>query len=124
MRLLLFEKKKNTRKMAVWVLIRLYHTVDQFWNNVFDFISTKSGIDLISTNKHKQFGFQKKENDFYFINGLILCARFFIYRCKYSETIPNMLQYFNMPNCIRTSEHCIAKRNNKLTSHMRKWSLL
>ena len=98
--------------------------VDQFWNNVFDFISTKSGIDLICNSKHKLFEFQEKGNEFCFINGLLLCARFLIYRCKYSKIIPNMLQYFNLLNCMRASEHSIAKRNNKLTSHIRKWSFL
>ena len=94
--------------------------VDQFWNNVFDFISIKSGIDLICNSKHKLFGFQKMENEFCFTNGLLLCARFLIYRCKYSKTMPNMLQYFNVLNCMRASEDCVAKRNDKLTSHMRK----
>ena len=86
--------KKKTRKMAVWVLIHLYHAVDQFWNNVFDFISTKSVIDLICNNKHKQFGFQEKENYSYFINGLLLCARFLIYRCKYSKTRRGLNSFF------------------------------
>ena len=99
-------------------------TVDQFWNNVFDFISTRSGIDLIRNKKYKLFGFQENGNEFYFISGLPIRTRFLIYRCKYSKTTPNMLQYFNMLNCIKASEHCIAKRNNKLTSHVRKWSLL
>jgi len=31
-----------------------------------------------------------------FINSLLFSARFLIYRCKYSGTKPNMLQYFNL----------------------------
>ena len=58
---------------------------------LFDFILTKNGIDLVCNNKHKLFGFQEKGNDLYFINESLLCARFLIYRCKYSKTIPNML---------------------------------
>ena len=98
--------------------------VNQFWTNIFNFISIKNDNDLVCNNKHKLFEFQEKRNNIYFINGSLLCARFLICRCKYSKIIPNMLQYVNMLNCIRASEHCITKRNNKLTSHMRKWSLL
>ena len=94
--------------------------VHQFWNNVFDFISTKSGIDLICNSKHRLFGFQEKGNEFCFINELLLCARFLIYRCKYSKTMPNMLQYFNVLNSMRIFEHCIAKSNNILASNFRK----
>ena len=62
---------------------------------MFDFILTRSGIDLVSNNKHELFELQKKGNEYYFINGLLLCSRFFIYQCKYSE----------------------------ITSHIKKWSI-
>ena len=44
----------------------------------------------------------------------MLVARFFIYRCKFSKTKPNMLEYFNVLNMIKKSEYIIAKRNNSI----------
>ena len=51
----------------------------------------------------------------------MLVARFFIYRCKYSKSKPNMLKYFNELNMIKTSEYIIAKRNKSLAEHYKKW---
>ena len=44
----------------------------------------------------------------------MLVARFFIYRCKYSKSKPNMLEYFNELNMNKKSEYIIAKRNKKV----------
>ena len=41
----------------------------------------------------------------------MLVARFFIHRCKYSNSKPNMLEYFNVLNMIKKPEYIIAKRN-------------
>jgi len=72
------------------------------------------------------FGFQLQNNceKELFINSLLLSARFLIYRCKYSGTKPNMLQYFNLLNNIKSTEYLIAKRNNKIAIHFRKWAYL
>ena len=47
----------------------------------------------------------------------MLVARFFIYRCKYSKSKPNMLEYFNKLNIIKKFEFLIAKRNKSLAEH-------
>ena len=65
---------------------------------------------LIRNNKHKLFGFQEKGNEFDRINGMLLCGRFLIYRCKHSKSIASMLQCFNVLNCTRGSEFSAAKR--------------
>ena len=52
----------------------------------------------------------------------MLVARFFIYRCKYSKSKPNMLEYFfSELNINKKSEHIIAKRNKSLAEHYKKW---
>ena len=52
----------------------------------------------------------------------MLVARFFIYRCKYSKSKPNMLEYFNELNMNKKSEYIIiAKRNKSLAEHYKKW---
>jgi len=49
-----------------------------------------------------------------FVNGLFLCARFLNYRCKHSNSHPEMIQYFNMINRVRKkTEYVIAKKEIK-----------
>ena len=47
----------------------------------------------------------------------MLVARFFIYRCNYSKSKPNMLEYFNELNMNKKSEYIKAKRNESLDEH-------
>ena len=48
----------------------------------------------------------------------MLVARFFIYRCKYSKSKPNMLEYFNELKLNKKSEYIIAK---SLAEYYKKW---
>ena len=54
--------------------------VENFWKDIEDWISTKFGVNIVLSS----------------VNSLLLSARFLIYRCKYSNTKPNMLQYFTV----------------------------
>ena len=98
--------------------------VDIFWNDIFDWLSVKFHCDFNLEHRHKLFGFEGKNSIFQFLNGLLLYARFLIYRCKYSKLRPNMMQYFNLIDSIKHSEYFIAKMKNKLDLHFRKWSYL
>ena len=40
-------------------------------------------------------GFEIKNRFFSIRKGLLFCARFLVYRCKHSESKPDVLQYFN-----------------------------
>ena len=51
----------------------------------------------------------------------MLVVRFFLYRCKYSKSKPNMLEYFNELNMNKKFEYIIAKRNKSLAEHYKKW---
>ena len=51
----------------------------------------------------------------------MLVTRFFINRCNYSKSKPNMLEYFNELSMIKKYEHTIAKRNKSLAEHYKKW---
>ena len=59
----------------------------------------------------------------------LLCPRrhmrqsffWFVANCKYSNTKPNVLQYFNSLSITKQTEYIIAKKNSKLDKHFRKW---
>ena len=94
--------------------------VDCFCNNIRDWISAKLKVNIKLSRIHKLFGFQENRMDCKFLNNLMLVARFFIYRCKYSKSKPNMLEYFNELNMIKRSEYIKAKRNKSLAEHYKK----
>jgi len=41
----------------------------------------------------------------------------------YNTTViaPNMPRYFHLINNVKSTEYLVANRNNKLTTHNRKW---
>ena len=84
--------------------------VDCFWNEIGDWISAKLQVNIKLYKIHKLFGFQENCIDYKFLNNLMLVARLFIYRCKYSKSKPNMLKYFNLLKIIKKYEYIIAKK--------------
>ena len=87
-------------------------------------LSTRLRTNIVLRKQHMLFGFDHKGIIFCFFNGLLICARFLIYRCKYSKSKPDMLQNFNLINLANTLEYIIAKQNNKLCIHFKIWILL
>ena len=72
-----------------------------FWKNVSEFISSRLRTNIVLRKQHMLFGFDHKDIIFCFLNGLLRCARFLIYRCIYSKSKPDMLQYFNLSNLVK-----------------------
>ena len=88
-------------------------------------MSSRLRTNIVLRKQHMLFGFDHKGIFVVvFLSQLLLCARFLIYRCKYSKSKPDMLQYFNLINLVKQSEYIIAKQNNKLSVHFKKWKLL
>ena len=86
--------------------------VEHFWKDIEDWISTKLRVNIVLSSVNKLFGFQEKGVGFQFLNSLLLSARFLMYRCKYSNTKPNMLQYFNSLSITKQTEYIIAKKKS------------
>ena len=91
--------------------------VDDFWKDLSDWLSIKLCHDFNLENRHKLFGIEDCNGIFQLVNGLLLYARFLIYRCKYSKSIPNMAQCYSLHNSVKKSEYIIAKKLNKMALH-------
>ena len=87
-----------------------FKIVVSFWNNVSEFISSRLRTNIVLRKQHMLFSFDQKGVIFCFLNGLLICARFLIYRCKYSKSKPDMLQYYNSINLVKKSEYIIANK--------------
>ena len=84
--------------------------VENFWKDIEDWILTKLRLNIALSSVNKLFGFQEKGVGSQFLNSLLLYARFLIYRCKYFNTKPNILQYFNSLSNTKQTEYIIAKK--------------
>ena len=59
--------------------------------------------------------------DFAILNHLILIAKSFIYICKLSKTKPTLRVFFEKNKLVYYIERKIAKRNDRLHKHYKKW---
>ena len=81
-----------------------------FWQDLPYWLLIKLLHDFYLQNQHKLFGFENCNGVVQFVNGLLIYARFLIYRSKYSDSRPDMAQYFILFDSIKQSEYVIAKR--------------
>ena len=91
--------------------------VKKFGKDIEDWILAILRCHIVLSNLNKVFGFQEENIGFQFLNSLLLSVRFLIYRCKYSYTKPNMLQYFNFVYITKQSEYIIAEKNNQVDEY-------
>ena len=84
--------------------------IEKFWKDIEDWISAILRCHIVLSNFNKLFGFREKSIGFQFLSSLLFSAQFLMYRCKYSYTKPNMLQYFNFLYIAKQSEYVIAKK--------------
>ena len=111
-----------SRNIASKVVVSFFHRdITKICNCIYiygDWISAKLKVNIKLYKFNKLFGFEENCVDYKFLNNLMLVARFFIYRSKYSKSKPNMLEYFNELNMIHNlSEYILAKRNKNLAEH-------
>ena len=56
------------------------------------------------------------------VTFLILCCKFYIYRCKFQEVSPNFVAFKRFLLTKRKTEYCIAYKKGKLSNHFKKWA--
>ena len=56
-----------------------------------------------------------------FITFLFLLLKYYIYTCKFQERKSSFVSYKAYVNSIKELEYSIAKKNNRLPVHFKKW---
>ena len=87
------------------------------WIDLFNIIRSKEDSDFIATPFEKVFGIQDNK----FITYLFLCLKYYIYICKFQNKFPNFTHFINFLKDNRQTEYYIAKRQDKLSLHLKKW---
>jgi len=67
------------------------------------------------------FGVLNDNGDFAILNHLILIPKYFIYKCKLNKTKPILRVFFEKIKLVYHIERKIAKRNDRLHKHYKKW---
>ena len=74
--------------------------------------------------------FQKKcicfgvNNSNYIVNNVLLLAKFYIFRCKIQNDIPNINAILNLMKYTEKIEAIVARNKNKYNLHLKKWDKL
>lgn len=93
------------------------------WDQLQMLIEIKTGDEFIFSNFQKMFGVQMEDSEHYeAINFLILCLKFYIYRCKFQKINPNFQAYKNLVKVKLNTEYKIAESRDKLSKHFKKFS--
>ena len=88
-----------------------------------DFIGNKTDENFKFSQFQKMFGLDIEDSDHKnTINFLILCMKFYIYRCKFQKVTPNFQAYKNLVNIKFNTEYKIAENKGKLSNHFKKFS--
>lgn len=90
------------------------------WTEIENIFRLKSGQDFQLNNFNKIFGICKN-NLFTYI---ILCTKFFIYRCKFQDKKPHVNGLKSFIGTQKDIEHNIAKKRDKLSLHLNKWAFV
>ena len=113
------------RYRIYWAFIFSCKVASDFWKHVLSWLRG-NGIQ-INTLKETDLIFGKFDNtdDFILINHMLLLGKFYLYssRCQKSG-LPNLSAFIARTKRIYNIEHHIARENNELFQHLKKWEKL
>ena len=113
-----YRREYSSQKMAqqVW-------NVSMFWNDlksVFDSFNITIRFDIMNV----LFGILDTDNISILVNYIILESKYFIYRCKLNKGCLCVRLLVDKFKKTFQTERFIAKRNNKIHFHDKKWKPL
>ena len=91
-----------------------------FWTDLEVFLTEKQ-ITVRLDYTIISFGYTDWSSYSYLLNFIIIYAKYFIFKSKYSNTIPLFSNFKNYLRYIESVEKVIASVKGKLTQHNEKW---
>ena len=92
-----------------------------FWLAFSSWISEQNIYMETLTLINLLFGVFNDNKYFAILNHFILIAKYFIYKCKWTKTKPTLRVFFEKIKLVYHMERKIAKRNDRLQKHYKKW---
>ena len=94
--------------------------VKSIWDNTIDVIKQKIMRPLNITTFQKLFGCDQDK----FLTFLFLLLKYYIYLCKFQNNTPTFIGYKAFVVTNKEIEYNIARKNNKLSVHFKKWRFM
>ena len=94
-----------------------------FWTDLEVFLNEKQ-ITVRLDYTIISFGYIEWSSNSYLLNFIIIYAKYFIFKNKYSNSIPLFAHFKNYLKYIEKVEKAIASAKDKLTLHNEKWVIL
>ena len=92
-------------------------SVQPIWEETLKAITQKSKKPLNVSIFEQMFGFDSDK----FLTYLFLLLKYYVYICKFQNKPPSFKGYKAYVTANKELEYSIAKRNNRLSTHFRKW---
>nr|CAB3263130.1 uncharacterized protein LOC104265431 [Phallusia mammillata] len=89
------------------------HVTRLYWENVCAWISARTRVPLTLPPVNLLFGVHNGGSGDKLVNCMLLCARYVIYQCKYSENKPTVFRFVCFLNSVRVSECHVSKKTQE-----------
>jgi len=93
--------------------------VKPLWISLQNLVNSKLHSDYTFNHFEIMFGISYEP----FLSYLILCCKFFIYKCKFQNVAPKFTAFKSFLIIKRATEYHIARKKGKLSNHFRKWNI-
>ncbi|XP_072168661.1 uncharacterized protein [Diadema setosum] len=107
---------KNAPETYIHIFVQC-PSVQPIWEDTLKAISQKINKPLNVSLFEQMFGFDSDK----FLTYLFLLLKYYVYICKFQNKPPSFKGYKSYVIANKELEYNIAKRNNKLSIHFRKW---
>lgn len=87
------------------------------WKEILTILRSKYDPNLSFSKFEKIFGIDKDS----LVTFIILCTKYYIYRCKFQDKRPSVTALKAFIKMQRETEYHIAKKKGKLSLHYKKW---
>ena len=94
--------------------------VCSLWNDIYSWLKSNNIRQRSFTDEEICFGTLILDQ-FYLINTVILHAKYFIFSCKYQNTIPKFKPFLLSIRHLERTERIIALNKDRLEFHETKW---
>ena len=99
--------------------------VIQFWENVKEWCANKCKVDIIACNLiTKSFVFLGNIENGICLNLLVILGKVYIYRCRNDNSKLDLYVFQEFLKHYISLEYFSAKKKNKMTRHLERWSVL
>lgn len=95
--------------------------IKEFWFEVYLLLSNQNIVSAPFDIKDIIFGVYESNSNVLLINQIILNGKYYIYCCKIKKSLLSRSIFLQKMKMTYYTEHFIARENNKLEYHCKKW---